>query len=241
MPVAVRGTSSSVMKTMRRGILKLESRSRSAARRPSSVGAGAGSRDDRGGDDLADVGVGQPRDERELDLGQLGERGLDLEPRHIGRARLDHVAGAPDEPRVAVGVDPHEVLGRVEAIGREHLVAVDLVEAGHQAAAAELQLTDLAGRNLRPVSGSTTRRSMPFTARPDAAVLVVGHPVVDGLAAVHGEALGHAEEVGAQRPGDRFTVLVPWPSQARGSGRRRCPARCPRPGAWPACATRRRR
>ena len=42
LPVGVCGTSSCVMSTMRRGILKLDRRSRSAARRPSSVGSAPG-------------------------------------------------------------------------------------------------------------------------------------------------------------------------------------------------------
>ena len=150
-PVVVLGTSSWAMKTMRRGILKLDSRSRSAVWTAPRCGARR-RRDHRRGDHLAELGIGQTRRRRQLDLGQGVQRRLDLEPRHVGRVRLDHVAGAADEVDVAVGVDAHEVPGRVEAVGREHRRAGHLVEAGHQRAAAQVQLT-------RPRRAAPPRRS----------------------------------------------------------------------------------
>ena len=196
------GTSSSVMNTMRRGILKLEMWSRSAARRPSSVGSAPGAGTTAAATISPSSAWGSPATS---DRVPPGARSARPRPRagHVGGAGLDHVADASDEPEVAVGVDPDEVLGGVEAVRGEDLVA------GRPCRSRSSARRHGAGAH-RPRPAAPPRRS-PGRRRAvrcraplgPSALLVVGQAPVDGLGAVGGEALRHAQQVCEERPGIR--------------------------------------
>ena len=112
--------------------------------------------------------------------------------------------------QVAVGIDPHQIVGRIEPVRREHVAPVDLVETRHERAATQVQLADLTRSHLcaglrvddpsfDAVDGATGR-----------APLVVGHAPVDRLGAVSREGLRHPEQVGPEAGRDELAVLVAW-------------------------------
>src|SRR6202042_158770 len=96
---------------------------------------------------------------------------------------------------IGVGIQPGQIAGRIEAIACEDVLAIDFVESGHQPAAADLQLANLAERYFLAGFRVDDATLVAADSAPRRAGLVLGQARIERLRAVRGEGLAHPEDI----------------------------------------------